>query len=218
MKIFKKDNDLRYLWFFPIYLIGYIIVERVNIGAEYHEIHCFIDDLIPFNELFVIAYLTWHVLIAVVVYITYHNDCIVFVKFMRFLIVGTIICFAAFVIYPSCQDMRPISFEHSNVFTWMTKLIYFIDTPTNTTPSMHIVGCMGLLFAVHYSNNRMHLGTKLAFVIAVILICSSTLFLKQHSVIDIIAAVPVTIIAWAFSFGDYKLKFSNKIKLIFSKM
>lgn len=218
MKSLNKNSELRYLWFFPIYLIGYIVVERVNIGADYHMIHCFIDDMIPFNELFVIAYLTWHILIAVVVYATYHNDRSVFVKLMRFLIIGTIICFAAFVIYPSCQDMRPVSFEHSNVFTWITKLVYFIDTPTNTTPSMHIVGSMGLLFAVHYSNNRMHLGTKAAFVIAVIIICASTLFLKQHSVIDIIAAVPVTYIAWAFSFGDYKLRFCNKTKLIFTKM
>ena len=50
----KKDNDYQYFLFLPLYLLAFIIVERVNIGAEYHTIHMFMDDLIPFSEFFVI--------------------------------------------------------------------------------------------------------------------------------------------------------------------
>jgi len=41
---------------------------------------------------------------------------------------------------------------------------------------------------------------RLFFGTTALLICASTLFLKQHSVIDVIAAIPVCLIAYYFSF------------------
>ena len=45
-------KDLRYLWYLPVYILAFVLIERVNIGAQYHEIHMFLDDLIPFSAVF----------------------------------------------------------------------------------------------------------------------------------------------------------------------
>ena len=55
--------------------------------------------------------------------------------------------------------------------------------------------------------NSRHFGTtgwRIAFGLAAILISISTVFLKQHSLVDIIAAIPICVIAYMASFKEYK--------------
>ena len=51
--------------FWPVYLVVFMALEVLDEGKTFHVVHCFVDDIIPFNEFFVIPYLTWHVLIPV---------------------------------------------------------------------------------------------------------------------------------------------------------
>ena len=213
----KKDNDHQYLWFLPLYLLAYVVVERVNIGAEYHNIHMFMDDLIPFSEYFAIPYFSWHVLSPVMIFYLYRNDRPVFRKLMQFFIVGAIICFAVFLIYPSSLFLRPESFEHNNIFTWILSVAYRVDTPTNVCPSMHVIGSMGLMFAAMYANEKMSIQTKTAMVVTVFFICLSTLFVKQHSVVDVVAAMPVSFAAWGLSFNEASPEVGDKLRTVLSR-
>ena len=213
----KKDNDYQYFWFLPLYLLAFFIVERVNIGAEYHTIHMFMDDLIPFSEFFVIPYLSWHVVTLVMIVYLFRNDRPVFRKMMQFFIVGAILSFAAFLIYPSCHSLRPESFEHDNIFTWIVSVIYLLDTPTNITPSMHVIGSMGLMFAAMYANERMSIGVKTAMAVTVFFICVSTLFVKQHSIVDAVVALPVSFAAWGLSFNEASPEVGDKLREVMSR-
>ena len=213
----KRDNDYQYLWFLPLYLLAYVIVERVNIGAEYHTIHMFMDDLIPFSEFFVIPYLSWHVISVIMIVYLFRNDRLVFRKMMQFFIVGAIISFAAFLIYPSCHSLRPDSFEHDNIFTWIVSMIYLFDTPTNVCPSMHVIGSMGLMFAAMYANERMSIQVKTAMAVTVFFICVSTLFVKQHSVVDAVVALPVSFAAWGLSFNEASPEVGDKLREVMSR-
>ncbi len=213
----KKVNDYQYLWFLPLYLLAYVIVERVNIGAEYHTIHMFMDDLIPFSEFFVIPYLSWHVISVIMIVYLFRNDRPVFRKLMQFFIVGSIISFAAFLIYPSCHSLRPDSFEHDNFFTWIVSMIYLLDTPTNVCPSMHVIGSMGLMFAAMYANERMSIGVKTGMAVAVFFICVSTLFVKQHSIVDAVVALPASFAAWGLSFNEASPEVGDKLREVMSR-
>lgn len=213
----KKDNDHQYMWFLPLYLLAYILVERVNTGAEYHNIHMFMDDLIPFSEYFAIPYFSWHVLSPIMIFYLYRNDRPVFRKLMQFFIVGSIICFAVFLIYPSSLSLRPESFEHNNVFTWILSLAYTVDTPTNVCPSMHVIGSMGLMFAAMYANEKMSIQTKTALTVTVFFICLSTLFVKQHSVMDVVVALPVSFAAWGLSFNEASPEVGDKLRTVLSR-
>ena len=213
----KKDNDYQYFLFLPLYLLAFVIVERVNIGAEYHTIHMFMDDLIPFSEFFVIPYLSWHVVSLIMIVYLFRNDRPVFRKMMQFFIVGAILSFAAFLIYPSCHSLRPDSFEHDNIFTWIVSMIYLLDTPTNVCPSMHVIGSMGLMFAAMYANERMSIGAKTAMAVTVFFICVSTLFVKQHSIVDAVVALPVSFAAWGISFNETSPEVGDKVREVMSR-
>ena len=213
----KRDNDHQYLWFLPLYLLAYVIVERVNIGAEYHTIHMFMDDLIPFSEIFVIPYLSWHVVTVAMIIYLFRNDREVFRKMMQFFIVGAIMSFAAFLIYPSCHSLRPDSFERDNMLTWIVSMIYLVDTPTNVCPSMHVIGSMGLMFAAMYANEKLSIQAKTAMAVTVFFICVSTLFVKQHSIVDAVVALPVSFAAWGLSFNDASPEVGNKLREVMSR-
>ena len=205
-------KDLRYLWYLPVYILAFVLIERVNIGAQYHEIHMFLDDLIPFSEYFVVPYLSWHVLTFVVIGYLLLKDPAVYRKMMTFFIVATILCFVIFLVYPSYQTLRPDRFARSNVFTWVVSLIYAMDTPTNICPSMHVIGSLGLLLAVFETKEDMRMPVKTVLAMLVVFICASTMFLKQHSVVDVVVAMPVSFAAWALSFVSYTPEDSRKVR------
>ena len=65
----SKLNDesfrhLKLLLFWPIYGIFFYFVEKLYMPARYYPMHCALDDLIPFCELFLIPYLAWFLCIA----------------------------------------------------------------------------------------------------------------------------------------------------------
>lgn len=199
--LWNDKKTISYLLFFPAYLAGYLLIERANTGAVYHLVHTAVDDMIPFNEFFIIPYLAWHVLIVFIVFKMLINDRECYYKLMRFLIYGSLICLCIFLIYPTYQDLRPETFQRSNIFTWGVSLIYMLDTPTNVSPSMHVAACLGLVFAIYDTKYPVRSAQKWALNVLVIAICASTMLLKQHSVIDVFIAVPVGIIAGGLSFG-----------------
>ena len=69
---FSKFNTpefqhLKYLVFWPIFGVLFLIVERLWIRDRYTKVHCSLDDLIPFCECFLIPYLFWFALLIGIV-------------------------------------------------------------------------------------------------------------------------------------------------------
>ena len=65
---------------------------------------------------------------------------------------------------------------------------YAFDTNTNVCPSIHVIGAVACLAAGWHSRR---FGTPLwraVFTVITVLICLSTVFLKQHSAPDVFAA------------------------------
>ena len=59
----------RHAWvllYFPIYMMWFSYLER-TVTQEYHAVHISLDDIIPFNEWFVIPYYIWFVYVVAVV-------------------------------------------------------------------------------------------------------------------------------------------------------
>lgn len=73
---------------------------------------------------------------------------------------------------------------------------YAFDTNTNVCPSIHVIGAVACLAAGWHSRR---FGTPLwraVFTVITVLICLSTVFLKQHSALDVFAALPLCAGAW----------------------
>ncbi len=191
----------RMFLFFPAYFAAYALVESFVPAGGYHVMHCALDDMIPFCELFVIPYIGWIVLSFWLGGYTFFREPEEFHRLIQYYIVASIICFAIILIYPSCQELRPETFANDRFLTRLVRGLYTTDTPTNVFPSMHVAGALGSLFCMMRIKFFETPKMRAAAIILIVLICVSTLFIKQHSVLDLLGALPVGIIGWIIVYG-----------------
>ena len=110
-------QHLKYLVFWPIFGVLFLTVERLWIRDHYTPIHCSLDDLIPFCEYFLIPYLFWFVFLIGMHIYTLLFDTESFKKLMRFIIVSYSLTMLICILFPNCQELRPVAFERDNIFT-----------------------------------------------------------------------------------------------------
>lgn len=198
---------LGWVWYFIMYMIteNLIPLERCT------PIHCWLDDVIPFNELFVIPYVLWYVLIVVSLAYYFFFDIPRFKQVQIFILITQIIAMTCYVLFPSRQDLRPETFARDNFLTRLMAFIYSFDTSTGVCPSLHVAYSIGIASVVA-KDDYFSRPFKIGLTAFVILICAATTFVKQHSAVDVFAALPVCLVAEAIIFGrSYWLpRFRNK--------
>ena len=89
---FSKLNtpEFSHVWlllYWPLFGLGFSYVERFYPVAHYIEMHCALDDLIPFNEWFLIPYMFWFVYLIGAVAYTFFFDVPGFRRMMRFVMI-----------------------------------------------------------------------------------------------------------------------------------
>ena len=103
-------------------------------------------------------------------------------------------CFTVCTFYPNGLELRLSNIGRENILIDLVHFLYNNDTPTNVFPSLHVYVTISahicLVKSPHMQglNSRKHI--KVISLILAILICMSTLFLKQHSVLDVLAEPP----------------------------
>lgn len=196
-------KHLKLLLYWPVFGLLFMFVERFYPVKNYFEMHCALDDLIPFCEFFVIPYLFWFVFLVGMHLYTLLFDVAGFRKMMKFIMITYTVTIVIYFIFPTCQNLRPPEFIRDNIFTRFLDGFYEFDTNTNVCPSIHVIGTMAVVFAAFHTERFRSWKWKLSFAVVGLLICMSTVMLKQHSILDVIAAVPVCALGYIFS---YKIK------------
>lgn len=206
----KNASHLLLLVFWPVYGLSFYLVEKRHfVPSEWHVMHTVMDDFIPFNEFFIIPYLFWFVFLTGMVAYTALFNVSAFHKMMYFIMITYTVTIIIYLIYPNYQDLRPTVFERNNVFTQMVKDFYNFDTNTNVCPSIHVIGSVAAMLAGWDTQRFSKKGWKAVFFITAVLISLSTVFLKQHSVIDVLMAFflcTVTYIIVYVVYGQRKYK------------
>lgn len=195
-----------FLLFWPIFGVRYLLVENMNPVGTAHLIHCPLDDVIPFQEFFLIPYALWYVGIIGMHLYTMIYDVPAFRKYTKFLIISMTASTATFILYPSYQQLRPTEFPRDNLLTDIVRLLYLFDTNTNVFPSEHAIGALAV-FSASLHTKGLHSPVKTTVIgIITVLICLSTVFLKQHSILDVAAALPICIIAYIAYYGKEHIR------------
>jgi len=122
-------------------------------------------------------------------------DIDAFKRMMKYIIITYSAAIIIYLIFPTCQELRPAEFERDNILIRVITGFYQFDTNTNVCPSIHVLGSIAVMEAALWSKQINSKGIKAAFVIMAVLICLSTVFMKQHSIIDLFAALPICYIA-----------------------
>ena len=192
-------RHLLLLLYWPIYGLTFLILER-GLTLSYHPVEVALDARIPFCEYFVPAYYFWFVFLIGIHFYTGFFDVPAFKKLMYFIMITYTITSVIYIIYPTKQELRPAEFENSNIFITIVKGLYGFDTNTNVCPSLHVIGSFAVLFTSWHCERFKTFWWQLGFISATVLICLSTVFLKQHSVIDIWTALAVCALAYPFAY------------------
>lgn len=183
-----NSPEFRHLWllvFWPAFGLLFAAVEYDVFHPVYHPVWCPLDDWIPVCEWFMIPYLFWFVfLVGMHVYLLL-EDIPAFRRFMAYLMITYGVTMAVYLIYPTCQNLRPTEFPRDNVLTRMMAGFYAFDTNTNVCPSLHVVGSMAVAFAAWDTPRFRTPVWRTVFLTAALLISVSTIFVKQHSILDV---------------------------------
>ena len=203
-----KYRHLFYILFWPVYLTLFVVTEKYI--TPIYDIYSPLDDLIPFCEFFVIPYFLWYGLLAFVSLYGLFFDIPTFKRFYKFLILSSAVSFALFIIFPSEQNLRPETFLRDNFFVNIMKDgIYVADTNTNVCPSLHVVFSIGMLLSMWNSKHFSSFASRTVSVVITVFVCLSTVFLKQHSIIDILVGIAVSAVVSPFAFLNLKAKNKN---------
>lgn len=204
---FIKYRHAWTLLYFPIYMMWFTWLEKtVTPDSSYTNIHVYLDDLIPFCEWFVVPYVLWFVYIFVVMAFVLFTSREEFYRASAYMFIGMSMCLLICTIWPNGQDLRVEEFTNDNILTSLMGFIYHADTNTNVFPSIHVYNSVGAVILIYKSHVlKKYTWIKISSVILSILIILSTMFLKQHSIIDALGGlalaaimyIPVYAVDWA---------------------
>lgn len=197
-----RFSHLKLLLGWVIYFSMYFLTENLIPAENCYPLHCFLDDLIPFNEYFVIPYTFWYFLIVFSLVYFGLYDIPKFRGLQIFIMSVQFMGMAIYILFPNRQDLRPETFANDNVFTRLIAFMYAFDTNTCVCPSMHCAYSIGIM-STWLKDKTAHPAWKIFVVFSVIMICLSTMFIKQHSAIDFFAALPVCAVAEVIAFRGY---------------
>lgn len=200
-RLFRLNEPrFRHIWlllFWPVYGLFFYCIEWVFPQDHFYVMWCPLDDQIPFQELFVIPYVFWYLYMVAAHVYTFFQDVDAFRRLMYNIILTFGISCVIFVLFPTSQELRPDSFERDNVLTRFMAFFYEnMDTNTNVCPSLHVCGSLAAAMAFTDTQRFRTRGWKTVHYLTAALISISTVFLKQHSVIDVACGLAMSAAAY----------------------
>ena len=192
-------RHLHLLWGWVGFFLLYALTENLIPLERCHLIHAALDDRIPFREEFAVFYVGWYGLIVLSLgwFLRYSIDS--FRKLQTYIIITQAIAMVVYILYPSYQDLRPEVFPRENILTDVMAFLYRIDTPTGVCPSLHVAVSVGIA-STWLRERQAKPWLKAGIAIFCVGVCMSVVFVKQHSIVDVFAAIPLCLIAEWFVF------------------
>lgn len=171
-----------------IYCTWFAYLER-KVTHPSTIIHMKLDDMIPFCEVFVVPYFLWFAYVAAVVVYCFLKNKQDYYKTCVFLFTGMTVFLVISTLWPNGHHLRPYVMPRDNIFTSLINCLYSMDTPTNLWPSIHVYNSIGAHLAVTHNqklagNKKIRTGS---FMVCISIILS-TVFIKQHSMFDVLTA------------------------------
>jgi membrane-associated phospholipid phosphatase len=198
---FRQYPHWKLLLYWPLYGASFELLEWLFVPSSFHVMECTLDRRIPFLEIFIIPYLYWFVALIAMHLYTFFKDPLTFRKLMRFIVLTQTTAVLIFIFFPTQQLMRPATFPRENILSDMVGWIYQIDTNTNVCPSLHVIGAVAVWFTSMHCKPFQKRGWQIFFFTSTMLICASTVFIKQHSLIDVTVALCICAVAYPIAFG-----------------
>lgn len=210
----KKKDEFSYLsaaihfmvffLYTAIYLFAFSKIE--SRAGSVHIINIPIDNLIPFLEIFVIPYIIWFFYIIYFIFFYLRRDLTEYYRMGSFLASGMTVFIIISIFFPNGLLLRPNlhTLDRNNIFISIIEGLYRKDTATNVFPSIHVFNTVGIMLSAHYKSARLYFpkfGLWITDIIGISIILS-TMFIKQHSLVDVVGAFVLSYIFYKCFYND----------------
>lgn len=199
-ELWKRYGHWLYTLILPVYLFLFFWQERVLDGSTpYLVSYLPLDDLIPFCEWFYLAYVLWYPAMGILGLYLAFTDAPGYRRYMVYIGFSFILALGIFALFPNGQDLRPdlATLGRENFCTRAIAALYQADTNTNVCPSLHVVGSMAVIFGVfHNTRLRRTIWAPVVSIVLGLFIIASTVFIKQHSILDAFVGVPYAFVTY----------------------
>ena len=188
-KFIKTHEHAWVLVYFVFYMPWYFGLQQRDI-SHFFDMYVGLDRIIPFVPAFIIPYIYWFLFVAGTLLFLFFYDADEFYRGFSFLACGMTISLIIFTIFPTTFCHRPEVLTGNAFEQFWLRFIYGADKPTNVFPSIHVYNSIAVHVAlVKCTALKNHKPVKNASLILCILICMSTVFLKQHSLYDVAGGI-----------------------------
>lgn len=172
----------------------------ISQGKYHYDMTTSFDDMIPFQPVWIIIYFGCYLFWVANYILAVRQSKENMVQMIGSDIMGKIICFIFFVALPT-TNLRPEVIGH-DIFDNLMRFLYSADAADNLFPSIHCLVswycCLGII------KTKVPKWYQILSVVIAILIFASTLFTKQHVIVDVIGAVIIAEVTW------YAVKFLKR--------
>ena len=189
-ELIKKRHLIPIAVWFVIYMGLFGFLEIVP-PKDVHLIHCALDDRIPNMAIFIYPYVSWFPYIVVCAALAIKNlDDRQFKKAVLVLTTGMNIFLFISYVWPTGLDFREsIVYDLHTLSGNLLKFVQTVDTPNSVFPSMHVYVTLVLQYTLEMQKKLVTAwGIWVGRVLAVLIVLS-TMFTKQHSAVDVTAAI-----------------------------
>jgi hypothetical protein len=214
-KFFLLDS-YRHLAFAAVGWLIYVAVFfllKALIQPKYF-IHCRLDDLVPFVKWFFLFYCTWYLYLFFPLLFFGLRSRDEFVRLQTYLFTGLAVTLTIYVIFPNAIAFRPDVNGDDPISVLMASM-FAVDSSTMVIPSMHVFASVAVHLSLTESElTRLNKKLRIFSFILMVLICMSTVLIKQHSVLDVFCGVILAIILY---FPFYRRQKHLNLKMLFNR-
>lgn len=189
-ELIKKRHLIPIAVWFVIYMGLFGFLEIVP-PKDVHLIHCALDDRIPNMAIFIYPYMSWFPYIVVCAALAIKNlDDRQFKKAVLVLTTGMNIFLFISYVWPTGLDFREsIVYDLHTLSGNLLKFVQTVDTPKSVFPSMHVYVTLVLQYTLEMQKKLVPAWEIWVGRVLAVLIVLSTMFTKQHSAVDVTAAI-----------------------------
>ncbi|WP_057913112.1 phosphatase PAP2 family protein [Peribacillus muralis] len=183
----KSILPLHPLWYLLLLVVTSSIYSIINQSSGHAvDVTTIIDGEIPFIKEFVVPYLLWYPYIyGLLIYYCFVDRKNYFVA-LGSLVSGKLICFLVYCLWQSTVPRPEV--VGNDIFAHLMRVVYSHDQPVNCLPSIHVLTTFIMMIIVH-KRKEQHKWEYVGVTAMGTLIIFSTLFTKQHAVLDVLSGI-----------------------------
>jgi membrane-associated phospholipid phosphatase len=175
----------------------YFVIGFTLRGLPAHMPMLALDRAWPVQPAWMIVYGSLYIFVVILPLLVIRNRDLG-QRTLRAYIAVMLVAYAGFVFYPTVAPPRGV-IAGDGFAAWTLRLAYDLDTPNNCFPSLHVAYAYVAALACW----RVHRGVGAVAIVWASLIGLSTLFTRQHYVVDVIAGAVMGWLAYLVFLRGY---------------